>query len=334
MIGTTSEEDPKFGGLGDQVRGILDRVTLLSLESGTQQLASGLLGMSVDSRSSRHEYLGQSSLLEKYKTDMSDVKREYDALMNILQREYPDYDRTDNDAKKKLMSMFDNWKPGCNENHLPFTPLLAVILGVDLSKFTNAIPHPPSNDPRHCYNSSLYNDTNKLDGQERIETKIQDIETNGGISIFTENEVCFGRTSLVDIILHRDTGWNLVHSFWDVYVLKQQKEENVVRLIIVHRSWCWMVGFGKAPVDYHYKKMLRRAKEFMVLCCFSNGFPGECGTETVVANPLFAWHFWKYLLKNVHVDIFAATLVFKNLITKLTVYAFNSRYHSLQPAEI
>jgi hypothetical protein len=140
MIGTTSEEDPKFGGLGDQVRGILDRVTLLLLESGTQQLASGLLGIFVDSRSSCHEYLGQSSLLEKYKTDMSDVKREYDALMKVLQREYPDYDWTDNDAEKKLMSVFDNWKPGCDDdNHLPFTPLLAVILGVDRSKFTHSV---------------------------------------------------------------------------------------------------------------------------------------------------------------------------------------------------
>ena len=39
IIGTSSEEDPKFGGLGDQVNGILDRVGLLSFH-WNQELSS------------------------------------------------------------------------------------------------------------------------------------------------------------------------------------------------------------------------------------------------------------------------------------------------------
>jgi hypothetical protein len=147
------------------------------------------------------------------------------------------------------------------------------------------------------------------------------------------NKVCFGRTNLVDIILGRGTGWYLVHRFWNVSLLKQQQlgEENIVRLIRVHHPWCWMVGTGKTPEDHHYETMRRQVKKFMVLYCFSNGFPEKCGTESVVANPLFGWHFWQYLLKDVHIDIRSATLVFKNLITPSTIYAFNSRYHSMSP---
>jgi hypothetical protein len=60
-----------------------------------------------------------------------------------------------------------------------------------------------------------------------------------------------------------------------------------------------MVGVGKKPEDHQFESMLR-AKEFTVLYCFSDGFPGECGTESVVANPLFGWHFWQYHLNNAH----------------------------------
>jgi hypothetical protein len=126
---------------------------------------------------------------------------------------------------------------------------------------------------------------------------------------------------LVDIILGRGTGWYLVHRFWNVSLLKQQQlgKENIVRLIRVHHPWCWMVGTGKTPEDHHYETMRHRVKKFMVLYCFSNGFPDKCGTESVVANPLFGWHFWQYLLKDVHIDIRSATLVLKNLITPSTM---------------
>ena len=193
------------------IRSLLKRFTIHVLESGFQEYAKDLNGLSLGDGAMecvQHEFLRGGHHLRRAAEKMQVVAKELSKLLETLSRtfgdDYVEYLRSSSIEIKALSS----WRPDID--CLGFTEvILDVMFGKD--NWMNAfLSPPPKNEEGDAYDTASYGDDDHVAAQNNMKTFVESVKSSGCVGALDSNKCLFGnmKTTAEEYLI--DNGWNLV----------------------------------------------------------------------------------------------------------------------------
>lgn len=207
----------------------------------------------------------------------------------------------------------------------------------------DAITEPPGNTSDTMFDDDQYSKKQIRDGLTRLERRVDEIQTNGGVLLLDTQRVIMEkrlRTSMRKWLKERN--WKSFFKCYDVEAFRYtpENEDGIPRIIFVHRPLCWAFYSGedkKAYEDWGYTSQSRRAMSAQFLLYVvrfiqptEDDLPEYTGEldDSIWGDFLVAFAMRIFLIENLHLHPKVATLVSKNMIHKY-LNLFESVYHGL-----
>lgn len=193
------------------IHGLLKRFTIHVLESGFQEYAKRLNGLSLGDGAMecvQHEFLRGDHHLRRAAEKMQVVAKELNKLLATLMQTFGD------DYVEYLRSSFieinalSSWPPDID--CLGFT---AAILDVMFGKenwMDAFLSSPPKNEEGDAYDTDGYGDDDHVAAQKNMKTFVESVKSSGCVGALDSNKCLFGnmRTTAEEYLTAK--GWNLV----------------------------------------------------------------------------------------------------------------------------